>query len=133
MFDKEYWLVFKHSEHWSQFFLKKGFGHCYIVMKDKFEWYVLDPKSYGINVQILGYSLKDDVPRILKKQGHKVIKIITKNTDKQYFKLPRFVTCITLVKYFMGIKIFSLTPYQLFKKLRYRDNSVSIIKSRELV
>lgn len=131
--DKEYWLIFKHSEHWSQTFLKKGFGHCYVVTRDKFEWYVLDPKSYGINVQILGYPLSDDVPRILKNRGHKVIKLIIKNTDKQYFRLPRFVTCITLVKYFMCIKVFALTPYQLFKQLRCRSNFRNIIQSRELM
>lgn len=115
----EYWIVFKHSTHWTQRFLKAGFGHCYVLTKDKYNWYTIDPRTCRLELQILGYAVNDDVPRIFKSQGCNVVKVMAYDVRKSrlHFKSLAFINCVGIVKYVLGVKLLAFTPYQLYKKL----------------
>lgn len=132
---KECWVVFKHSTHWSQRFLKSGFGHCYVLTKDKYCWYTVDPRTHGLQMQILGCPVTDDVPRMLKNDGNTVVRVMSYDIRKHrlHFRFPCLVNCVTLVKYILGIKATAFTPYQLYKKLKSKTNFKNIWVSKVLL
>ncbi|KKN70264.1 hypothetical protein LCGC14_0432890 [marine sediment metagenome] len=133
---QDFWLIFNKGENFfAEFFMKKGFGHIGILTRDKFNWFLLDPTYTELKIDILPFKPEDNVPRILlnKFRTHKIIKLtMMKNLHvngniailKVFF--PRVVSCVSMVKYIVGLKNNALTPYQLFLKLiKMKKNGIS--------
>lgn len=115
----DYWLVFKQSEgYWLQKFLKKGFGHVFVITKDDYNWIVIDPHKLKLMTVIAPYQTSENFPRLLVNDGYKVLKVTTydrKTSNKLCYW--QFNFCVPIVKYILGIKVKSWTPYGLYKKM----------------
>ncbi len=109
-------VVFKQSGHWTQLFLKKGFGHCFCFIQEGDYFLQYEKVKLGIVCNQIKLTLEE----LLKSQD---IEGYTKRVVD--FELEKFVhsdylvlNCVSLVKHALDIKSwFVLTPYQLFKYL----------------
>lgn len=135
---ENYWLVFKQSQgYWLQKFLRVGFGHVFVVTKDDYNWIVIDPHKLKLVTVIAPFKASEDFPRILVKDGYKVIKVSTydrETSKKLRYWQPNF--CVPIVKYILGIKVNAWTPYGLYKKLlslNEKQKHATGIKSVKLI
>jgi hypothetical protein len=113
------WLVFKQGEgYWLQKFLKTGFGHVLMVYKDEYNWIFHDPHKLKLSSGICPYQVHEPVPRMLRKEGFNVIKItfFDRCTSKK-IRHSRLNNCVSFIKYALGMRLYPITPYGLFKKL----------------
>jgi hypothetical protein len=125
---KHYWLIFSKGKSSFQNKICKNLGHVSVLARDKYNWYILDPRPDRLAVEILPYEISDNVPLKLKRknQSLKILKVAVNHvTDKEeicwtHIFMPHFVNCTTIVKYLIGIKIKAYTPYALYKKLKRR-------------
>jgi hypothetical protein len=121
---REYWVVFSESKHWSGNLLAKNCSHCYVITRDKFNWIKLDGQQRRLGVEILPYRHDEDAPRIEAKHLNKILHVkMYRGSTKGVHKLLGLTNCVTFVKYVLGVKVWSLTPYQLFKALLRLDRS----------
>jgi len=130
--NKEAWLIFRNGEHKLQRFLKDGFGHIAILYKDEFNWVLIAPNEFSLEVIILPYHVNDPAPRWLANDEEMtVIKVYYEEMNRST-KCPRFLigfTCVTFVKYFLGYKDYSVTPWKLYKNLkRLKKNIIKVEK-----
>lgn len=118
----EYWIIFRASDRWYRRFLHTNFGHCFILTKDKYNWLEINQTLSRLRLTILPFANNDDVPR--KYKDHLTycqivyVKLEKESTRKGMGMMP---TCVGIVKHIMGLKLFALTPYQLYKKLLKMD------------
>ncbi len=125
---QDYWLIFKGGEGaWFQKFLRKGFGHVFILTHDQYNWIVLDPHRLKLVFVIPPYKLTENVPRMLLIEGCRVVKItmFDRSTYLTGGHSP-YSNCVAFVKYCLGIKLFCFTPYSLYKKLLNLDSKKQI-------
>lgn len=83
-------------------------------------------------MQVLAHAAADNVPMMLFHDGYRVIHVEVEESQEMHFKAPRLVTCVSIIKYILGIKVFALTPYHLFKKLSNKHYFKNIKRSRVL-
>ncbi len=116
---QDYWLIFKQGEGaWFQKFLKKGFGHVLVLTRDKYNWIVLDPHRLKLNAVIPPYQVTENVPRLMVNDGYRVVKVtMFERSTFQTGGHSVFSTCVSFVKYCLGLKLFCVTPYGLYKRL----------------
>ncbi len=113
---KEFWLVFNKEKHWTSNFLEPGFMHVSIITKSRGNFIFLNPIKNEFEIIILSdVNEKEFVERI--KKNHKMLYVKTKKQKSFQFMTPQLPTCVSLVKYIMGIKLNCLTPYKLYSKL----------------
>ena len=114
----ECYVIFTKSEHWYQIFLKKDFGHLYLLMKDDFNWLVLNPRRLFLHWEILPIPASKDAWKIITSKSDHVIQINLHQRDNIIsFGIFGFRTCTTLVQYMLGLKLKCVTPWSLFKRL----------------
>ena len=123
------WLIFRDGNHKFKRILKKGYGHVSIIYKDKFNWILVAPKERKLEIVILPYRTEDKADEWLAvSKEMTVYKIIYDEKNSNYF-FPRFLigfSCVSFVKYFLGYKDYSVTPYQLCKNLiKHKHNIIS--------
>jgi len=116
---KESWLIFCDYEgDWKGRFLKKGFNHLFILTKDNFNWYVIDPDVRFLNIKVLPLPPHEDAVSHFRNK-HKMLYIKYDEVPQKYIlNMFRPFTCVEVAKYILGLKVFCFTPYQLFKKLK---------------
>lgn len=119
----EFWIVFSDSEDWIRYFLKQNFSHCYVLTKDKFNWMILNPERLYLRTEIAPYPADEDLIKIFIKPHETVLKIsfMPRHTTTR-FGICGMFSCVTLVRYLLGLRIKALTPYSLYKKLVKLDD-----------
>jgi len=131
---KKYHVVFRDGENWFQrLFLKKGFGHIFLIQDiDSGERIVIDPLPEFLNIESMGRS-DVNIDAVMKELSKTIeckyieVKVRKNFLKKQRFKVipalvPRFVSCVGIIKYILGIKCRALTPYGLYKRLLERGD-----------
>ncbi|MBQ3696268.1 MAG: hypothetical protein II938_04830 [Alphaproteobacteria bacterium] len=97
--------------HWWTYFLKKGFYHCLIVLGNGREWCVIDPVMHFTDLIIVKTL---HIESFFINRGYKIVRTTPQIPSRVKFHL-RPLTCVEMVKRFLGINCFNLwTPYQLF-------------------
>lgn len=113
------WVVFSGQAdlRWLKI-LKPGFRHCYIVLKDRWQWVSIDPLSHYTQIEFHAQVRQDfDLPAWLRGQGMVVVETTIKPPPRKPSPWMVF-TCVEAVKRFLGIqKRFILTPWQLYHHL----------------
>jgi hypothetical protein len=114
-----YWLIFKKGDHWYCSALKRGYGHVYVVTNNGKQWMQLDPLNNHLSLYIYDCSIDANLPHILANRGFKVIKVVLNELDTKRSILRPFLllTCVEIVKYIVGLRLWCWTPYGLYKKL----------------
>lgn len=114
----EYWLVFTTSRHWIRYLLKPNFAHVYVLRRDEYNWFVLNPERLGLRAEIAPLAAHQDLIRNWCKPHETVIKLEFKpRHTTTRFGWGGFFSCVTLSRYILGLKLWALTPYSLCKKL----------------
>ena len=130
---KDSWIVFCDSPDWKNKILKKNFRHVYILTKDQFNWFMIDPDWRYLNVKILPFRANYNVPKTILNKETTILHIKHQEcTKKHLLCVAKLFTCVEIVKYTLGISMFALTPYSLFKKLKRLENGKLIKESSNI-
>jgi hypothetical protein len=126
----EYWIFWKNGNHWIDRYLKSGYQHMFVISRDEYNWYLIDPLLDGLNFEILSFD-PADAQGVFDKYlpgCHRVVYFKKLVKEKLSFgSICRPASCVELVKYIVGIKSYALTPYQLFKHiLKYLNKKYKI-------
>lgn len=124
------WLIFREGKHKLRWFLKKDFGHVNCLIRDQYNWIILNPADSKLEIEVLPYSVDEDIPQRLANLGDRIILEVEYQLTKKRPAFARFsigFTCVTLVKYYLGMRTFVFTPFQLYKKLLYNKRTKGII------
>lgn len=115
----EYYVIFTQGvTHWITRWLKPNFSHIYIVTRDEYNWIILNPTRLYLQVIIPAASINDDYPRSMLKPDDSCLKLtFTQRDDTQQFGSVGLLNCVQWSKYVLGLRIFCLTPYRLYKRL----------------
>jgi hypothetical protein len=114
------YVIFKDTKKWWGFFLKKGFGHCFLVLQSENKHLLqLDPLNHRLDIQMFhNFTKVKDITRLFK-HCH-VVELETDHitTPNRLFWRCGAFNCVNLVKHMLGVKCFAMTPYQLYKRLK---------------
>jgi len=105
--------------------LKKGFGHCFLAKRFANGWFLFDPKPPAMEGEMLP---GDNSLNTLRNEVGYSTAIVYVETDNKLVKgsAIRFNpinSCVTIVKYISGLRLNSLTSYQLYKQLASMSES----------
>jgi len=136
---QECWLIFREGSKWSKRYLKSGFGHVDILMKDDFNWYVVRPRNRLLEVKILDFKVEDNVPLMFKQMDY--TSMMKVNVEKEFDVRPtlnifHLMNCVGIAKYMLGLFPYVFTPWQLYKylnKIRLGKIKVKHVLSIEIV
>lgn len=114
----EYFLVFTDSSQWIAKWLRPHFAHCYVLQRDQFNWFVLNPERLCLRAEIAPLPAHEDLIKRWCKPTDTVLKLEFKPRHTTIrFGWGGLFSCVTLVRYLIGLKLPALTPYRLFIKL----------------
>ncbi len=126
---RNYWIVFKNTDHWWRILFKDKFSHVYVIYRD-FDgfWRVWNPLETSLDDSYVFWDNieqnKLHVPDLLRKRGEIVVKI-TKEYARSCFPRVRWYhlkpgysyNCMKSCCWFLRIKPCGLTPYRFYKNL----------------
>lgn len=123
----EYWLYFIKGDSKVQNWFCKDYGHIVILTRDELKWDLINPWPTQLKIDLLPFDINDNLPvqliNFLKAKA--CVHIVVRPrcaTESQYkwwhFFLPRLVSCASIVKYILGIKLKGATPLGFVKHLK---------------
>jgi hypothetical protein len=98
--------------------LRRGFRHCFVVLRAGSVWLACDPLKDRIELEALELPGKFDLAAFYREQGHQVLvgehRLL--RTRRRFALTP--LTCVTVVKRLLGINApWVWTPWQLYTYL----------------
>jgi len=101
--------------------LKKGFRHCFAIVKEEGHWISYDPISSATELQLLPVASDFDVITWLNSQG--IITVRARRLERPMKMAPLgFFTCVEAVKRLLCIHAMRIqTPWQLYQYLNKGD------------
>lgn len=124
---QEFWIVFTQGTHFISHLLKKNFSHVYLITRDKYNWIILNPLRLHLGFEIPAAHVNFDLPRDMRQSFDNVIKItMYKRDSKKQFAHFGLLNCVTYVKYILGLRMYVLTPFRLYKRLLHLSESEKI-------
>jgi len=114
--DSYIFFTYTNRNYWWVRFLRPGFSHCYLLIKQDVGYVCVEMSIYSMEVNYYP-SIRE-----FKKTLDKTTVVIKNYTDvNQSLPMPFFrpFTCVEMVKRVLGIKQWSIfTPYQLYRYLK---------------
>ncbi len=102
---------------WLQF-LRRGFRHCFIVMRYSDIWISVDALAHKTEVVRIDLPDEFSLRKWLESQGDKVILCRPAQTELKLL-WPAVFSCVESVKRILGLrKPFIFTPWQLYRFLK---------------
>lgn len=99
--------------------LKRGFRHCFTVLRCEPGWLVCDPLKDRIELSILEAPPGLDLPGFYAAQGHRVLLGQSEPAPKRRRLSVAPLTCVEVAKRLVGLQApLVLTPWQLFCHLQ---------------
>lgn len=112
------WVVFCDApDVWWLRPLRRGFRHCFVVMRHKRTYITIDPLLGSIEVMTHPVRRDGDLIQILKDQGLTVVSV---NINRDYYRgnIGMMCTCVTIVKRILNLYAPLIqTPYALYRHL----------------
>ena len=118
----DYFVAFGDSSvpHFWDVFTRQGFRHCCAFKFDGYNWVLVDPLGQVLDVNVLPYTVEDDVPNLFRNNGWTVIRY--SKQIKHKFIFGGILTCVTVCKQVLGIKAcWVVTPWQLHNYIERRN------------
>jgi hypothetical protein len=114
--------------------LKRGFRHCFVVIRTESSWLICDSLKDRIELSSLDLPRSFDLAGFYADQGHHVlVGQTTRDLPRAWLALAP-LTCVSVAKRLLGIRAaWVLTPWQLFaylssaRSLRWRVASGSAV------
>lgn len=134
--DQKVWVVFSGQADLPYLkILKKGFRHCFVVIKQDGHWLTLDPISSYTELLVHPVPTEFDLPGWLRARGHKVIAAPLNRNIRKPAPAALF-TCVEAVKRILGLhNRLIFTPWQLYRHLRrlsLTSSSISTSDQKEI-
>ena len=109
MFSDVYYVVFREAERkrWYLKLLKKNFSHCFVLTNDKGNWVKYESGDGIARVDIVS-NYADHTNDCI---------IVRIETEKQK-RTMMLNSCVGFAKFIIGCGGLSLTPYQLYKRIK---------------
>lgn len=110
-----WWIEFHDPDpaHWWMRFTEKGFGHCSAFALLDSGWQVVDCVSDGLKVYWL--DGRHDLVEFWRSRGALVL--VANARARPLGNLRGPLTCVSVVKALLGVRGFSVTPFQLCRRL----------------
>lgn len=102
---------------WWLKWLKRGFRHCFVVMRLGGQWVAIDPMAHHLQITVPQLPTDFDLKNWFCAQG---LRVIERHPEPELLRCypPIFLSCVELVKRILGLrKPFILTPAQLYRYL----------------
>ena len=98
--------------------LKRGFRHCFVLIRQDRTWILVDPRADMTEITILPHPAHFNLPRYFTETGKTVCRVpATMNAPRRIAPLVPW-SCVESVKRVIGLHArFTLTPYQLYRTL----------------
>ena len=114
--DPEAYVLFSNSDKPGVQHLRKGFQHVSVLIKDGYDFVLIDPAGHGIEVKV-GRVDTRDIHDLAGKEDVTVVPTrIIKHTTR--YKVPTLFSCVETAKRLLGVRSwFIMTPYQLYTHL----------------
>lgn len=116
---KEYWVIFTQGvTHWITRWLKPDFSHIWLLTHDEFNWIAINPTRRYLQFEILPLRIQDNPFMHYNIQAGGIVKItFKKRDDTLQFGTFGLLNCVTWSKYVLGLRIWCLTPFGLYRRL----------------
>jgi hypothetical protein len=102
---------------WLQF-LRRGFRHCFVLLRAGPVWLACEPLKDRIELDILALPPEFDLAAFYGGQGHRVLQGRRPLSRPPRPSAPAPLTCVTVVKRLLGIYApWAWTPWQLYAHL----------------
>ncbi len=99
--------------------LRRGFRHCFALLRDDAGWVLLDPLSGRLMVSHLSADATRDVPARYRAAGFAVLGPFHPAPPTRYLLPPLLpASCVTVCLRVLGLRASVLTPYGLFRFLQ---------------
>lgn len=99
-------------------FLRRGFRHCFIVLRAGPLWLACEPLKDRLELNVLALPVEFDLAAFYGAQGHHVLQGGRLPPRPQRSFAPAPLTCVTVVKRLLGIRApWVWTPWQLYVHL----------------
>lgn len=99
--------------------LRKGFRHCFVIVRVDRGWIACDPMSHRTDLDIVGDFSADQLAHWYRSLGLKVVQTRVRCAPSRLAPVRPY-TCVEAVKHVLGLHApWILTPWQLYKKLRH--------------
>jgi hypothetical protein len=99
-------------------FLRRGFRHCFVVLRAGSLWLACEPLTDRIELDALALPPGFDLAAFYAGQGHRVIQGCRPRSRPRQAFAPAPLTCVTVVKRLLGIRApWVWTPWQLYAHL----------------
>lgn len=125
MMPDEIYVVFSdQTDLWWLKCLRRGFRHCFVIMRFADIWMALDPLAH--KTEIMRIDIPDAFSLIgwLESQGERVVCVSAQKAElKPLFPAP--CSCVEMVKRVLGLRqFFIFTPWQLFNFLKEQNERI---------
>lgn len=122
---KEFYVLFEEGETWWRWLTKAEFGHISVIACVDSRLIKVYPGNDMLGMQYVGTCppLAENrgayEKRIFKLSPDATILYVKTDVNPRFTFCPplKFITCTTIVKYLMGIKCWSITPWGFYKYL----------------
>jgi hypothetical protein len=107
--------------------LRRGFRHCFVVLRAGSVWLACDPLKDRIELDALDLPGQFDLAAFYREQGHRVLvgQRPPPGTRRHFALAP--LTCVTVVKRLLGIDApWVWTPWQLYTHLSGSEHGFRI-------
>lgn len=106
-------------------FLRRGFRHCFFVLRINDRWLAFDPLKGSLEINYLDLPSNFNLAKFYHDQGHVVMcGKHAKNINKKN-AFVEFLTCVNITKRFLSLRSFWIwTPWQLYRFLN-KDHDAS--------
>lgn len=113
---REFYLMFMTSDYWLFKHLKKGFGHCVLLINDGYNWIWINPLVSRPTVEILNLAPNVKITEVESFKDLAKLRLVMAQPGLSC--MPR-LTCVSKAKDFLGLRgCWSITPWQFYKWLR---------------
>ena len=115
-----YWIVFTQGvTHWVTRWLRPRFSHILVFTRDPYNWILLNPTRLYLQIAIPPVSATDPLPAPYSYGPLDTVIRVTfrSRDDTQQFGSIGMLNCVTWTKYILGLRVWCVTPYGLFKRL----------------
>ncbi len=113
--------------------LKRGFRHCYVIVRTGDFWVLFDPLSHQTVIHAFAVDPRMDVVGWLKGHGHRVVVTHVRAAPRRVAPI-RPHTCVEAVKRVLGIQAWWIvTPWHLNRYLARGPNSMMKPKARDAI
>lgn len=98
--------------------LRRGFRHCFVVLRLGDKWVAIDPMAHVLEVSLPDLPDAFDLAAWFRRSGLSVVETRVRPPVRRTYP-PLYLSCVEVVKRILGLRCpFVITPAQLYRHLK---------------